>query len=125
MVIMTVRLCTFVLCLSPLLYAQSWQPPADDRRCPSKWGPNDQRGSANHMNAESVLRAAKLIRTGEVFELGQVLHGSMPFAGGRRFDVHTKRTNNVPGTNRRGSNEEIVLTELGQVGTQFDGFTHQ
>jgi kynurenine formamidase len=77
------------------------------------------------MNAESVLRAAKLIRTGEVFELGQVLHGSMPFAGGRRFDVHTKRTNNVPGTNRRGSNEEIVLTELGQVGTQFDGFTHQ
>ncbi len=30
-----------------------------------------------------------------------------------------------PESNRRGSNEEIVYTELGQVGTQFDGFTHQ
>ena len=29
------------------------------------------------------------------------------------------------GSNRRGSNEEIVFSEIGQVGTQFDGFTHQ
>ena len=28
-------------------------------------------------------------------------------------------------SNMRGSNEEIVITELGQVGTQFDGFAHQ
>jgi kynurenine formamidase len=28
-------------------------------------------------------------------------------------------------SNMRGSNEEIVVTELGQVGTQFDGFAHQ
>jgi kynurenine formamidase len=28
-------------------------------------------------------------------------------------------------TNRRGSNEEIVISEIGQVGTQFDGFAHQ
>jgi len=27
--------------------------------------------------------------------------------------------------NRRGSNEEIVISEIGQVGTQFDGFAHQ
>ena len=125
MVSMTVRSCVHTLAFLPVLCAQSWQPPPDARRCPSKWGPNDQRGSANHMGPESVLRATKLIRTGEVFELGHVLHGAIPFAGGRRFDVHTKRTNNVPGINRRGSNEEIVLTELGQVGTQFDGFTHQ
>jgi len=39
--------------------------------------------------------------------------------------VHTKRTfMNVP-ANRRGSNEEIVITEIGQVGTQLDGFAHQ
>ena len=28
-------------------------------------------------------------------------------------------------SNRRGSNEEIVITELGQVGTQLDVFPHQ
>src|SRR5919107_1747823 len=92
-VLMTARVMMLLTVGLPAVVAQSWQPPADGRRCPSKWGPNDQRGSANHMNAESVLRAAKLIRTGEVFELGHVLHGSIPFAGGRRFDVHTKRTN--------------------------------
>ncbi len=30
-----------------------------------------------------------------------------------------------PGSNRRGSNEELVLSEIGQVGTQLDGFAHQ
>jgi kynurenine formamidase len=30
-----------------------------------------------------------------------------------------------PESNRRGSNEEIVIAEIGQVGTQFDGFSHQ
>jgi len=105
--------------------AQSWQPPADSQRCPSKWGADDQRGSGNLMKPETVLRATKLIRTGEVIELGQVLSASMPFSNGRVFELHTKRTVMNPGTNRRGSNEEIVFSEIGQVGTQFDGFSHQ
>jgi kynurenine formamidase len=49
----------------------------------------------------------------------------MPFFGTRRFDLHTKRTFMNDGANRRGSNEELVVTELGHAGTQFDGFTHQ
>ena len=52
------------------VHPQSWQPPADSQRCPSKWGAGDQRGSGNHMKPETVLRAVKLIRTGEVIELG-------------------------------------------------------
>jgi len=107
------------------VYAQSWQPPADSGRCPSKWGAADQRGSGNHMKPETVLRATKLIRTGEVIELGHVLNSSMPFFGTRRFDVHTKRTFMNPQSNRRGSNEEFVAGEIGQVGTQLDGFAHQ
>src|SRR5262245_31814286 len=105
--------------------AQSWLPPAESQRCPSKWGAGDERGSANHMKPEPGQRAARLIRTGEVIELGHVLSASMPFFGTRRFDVHTKRTFMNQPLNRRGSNEEIVITELGQVGTQFDGFAHQ
>jgi kynurenine formamidase len=77
------------------------------------------------MGPESVLRAARLIRTGEVIELGQVLSASMPLNPGRRFQVDTKRTNMNPQPNRRGSNEELVIAEIGQVGTQFDGFAHQ
>lgn len=106
-------------------FAQSWRPPADTERCPSRWGATDQRGSGNHMKPDTVLRAARLIRTGEVFELGRVLSDAMPLSAGRRFEVITKRTRNDAGANRRGSNEELVVAEIGQVGTQFDTFPHQ
>lgn len=105
--------------------AQGWRPPAESQRCPSKWGPGDERGSMNHQKPEAVLRATRLIRTGEVVELGRVLSPTMPVFGTRRFDLYTKRTFMNPGVNRRGSNEELVVTELGQVGTQFDAFPHQ
>jgi len=114
-----------LLCVDTLAFGQSWRPPADNERCPSKWGAGDQRGSGNHMKPDNVLRAARLIKTGEVFELGRVLSESMPLSAGRRFEIFTKRTRNDPGTNRRGSNEELVVAEIGQVGTQFDTFSHQ
>ena len=110
---------------SVIAHAQSWKPPADNQRCPSKWGAGDERGSGNHMSPETVLRATRLIRTGEVIELGYVLSAEGPFFGTRRFDVHTKRTFMNTASNRRGSNEEILISEMGQVGTQFDGFAHQ
>jgi len=105
--------------------AQAWTPPAPEARCPSKWGAADERGAANHVTAATVLRAARLIRTGEVFELGRVLAPDMSLVGTRRFDVHTKRTGPPAGANRRNSNEELVVAELGQVGTQLDMFSHQ
>jgi kynurenine formamidase len=105
--------------------AQSWQPPSAQQRCPSAWGSTDERGAANRMTPETVLRATRLIRTGEVIELGRVLAPDMPFTGGRQFSLYTKRTNGPLGTNKRYSNEELVVTELGQVGTQLDTFSHQ
>ena len=113
-----------LLGVETMAYAQTWQPPSDSQRCPSKWGAGDQRGSGNHMSRETVLRATKLIRTGEVFELGHVLNDSMPLSAGRRFEVLTKRTRYDDGSNHRGSNEELVIAEIGQVGTQFDTFSH-
>jgi kynurenine formamidase len=103
----------------------SWSPPPENQRCPSKWGASDERGSANHIKPALVANAMKLVKTGEIIELGHVLSDKMPFFGTRRFDVHAKRTFMNAGSNRRGSNEEIVITEIGQVGTQFDAFPHQ
>jgi len=105
-------------------YAQSWEMPSEAQRCPSKWGAKDEVGSGNLMKPEMALKAAKLIHTGEVFSLGFHLSGELPLIQGRRFDLHMKRsTATDPGT--RGENEEIVITELGQVGTQLDAFAHQ
>ena len=105
--------------------APSLTVPAENQRCPSKWGANDERGSMNHQKPAAVLNAAKLIKTGEVIELAHVLGPNMAFFGTRRFDMHIKRTFLNQFSNMRGSNEEIIITELGQVGTQFDGFAHQ
>ena len=71
--------------------AQTWSVPTPQQRCPSKWGANDERGSANHQNARAVMRAKELIRTGEVMEIAHPLDSKMAFFGTRRFDVHTKR----------------------------------
>jgi len=106
--------------------AQSWQMPPDNLRCPSKWGADDQRGSGNLMKPATVLRAAKLIRTGEVFELGALLSPNPKEAfinAGRVFNIYTKPSPPIP--NARQVNEELVVTELGQIGTQLDAFAHQ
>src|SRR2546425_10693673 len=108
-----------------VVHAQSWRPPTDAQRCPSKWGAGDERGAANHMKPATVTRAAQLIKTGEVIELGHVLSADMPISSTRQFNMHVKRTFMNPQSNRRGSNEELVTSEIGQVGTQFDGFAHQ
>lgn len=107
------------------LAAQGWRPPAENQRCPSKWGAGDERGAANHMKPETVLRALKLIRTGEVIELGHMLNAPSSNSPARVFSMVTKRSAQAPGVNQRGGNEEIVTTELGQIGTQFDAFPHQ
>ena len=105
---------------------QSWQMPPDNQRCPSKWGPDDQRGSGNMMKPDIVLRAARLIKTGETFDLGALLspNTNESFINeGRQFSIYTKPSPPVP--NGRQVNEELVITELGQIGTQFDAFSHQ
>lgn len=110
--------------LSVAARAQQWQMPAESERCPSKWGAGDQKGAANLMTPEMTLKATKLIKTGKIYPLAFELGPGMVLLGTRRFDVIMKRSSDLkPGS--RGENEETVYTELGQVGTQLDAFSHQ
>jgi kynurenine formamidase len=108
------------------VHAQDWHMPEEPARCPSRWGAEDQRGSANLIKPASIVNAAKLIRTGEVFELGDVLTSDPAVSyinRGRVFNVYTKPA--LPLANTRVAHEELIITELGQIGTQLDGFAHQ
>lgn len=105
--------------------AAQWAPPPAAQRCPSRWGAADLRGAMNLQTPAQVQKGAALIKTGRVVELGHRLEQTMPFFGTRRFDVHLKRTFMNPQANQRGSNEEYVVGEIAQVGTQFDAFPHQ
>src|SRR5262250_3096312 len=78
------------------------------------------------MTPQSVLRAARLIKTGESFELGALLSPDPKESfinAGRVFNIYTKPSPPIP--NARQVNEELVVTELGQIGTQLDAFAHQ
>ena len=108
----------------PQPQAGGWRPPPAGQRCPSRWGADDARGAMNLLTPERVQRAARLIRAGTIIEIGRVLEPAMPFFGTRRFDVHLKRSGTPAGANRLSGNEEVVIGEIGHVGTQLDGFPH-
>ena len=106
--------------------AKTFQMPPDSERCPSRWGVGDERGSANWVTPQTILRATKLIRTGELFELGDMLSADpkQTFINeGRQYNLYTKPA--LPKPDQRTANEEIVTTEIGQIGTQVDAFSHQ
>src|SRR5262245_37907775 len=46
--------------------------PLGNQWWPSPWGPQDQRGANNRMTPAKALEAAKLIKTGKVYQLGFV-----------------------------------------------------
>jgi kynurenine formamidase len=93
---------------------------------PSRWGAGDEAGASNMMTPENVLRVLPLIRTGRIFELGRVYEAGMPLFGARIFGLR------IPGTPTGGPlgangliyHDELLVTEIGQVGTQFDGLGH-
>jgi kynurenine formamidase len=110
-------------CLAAATPAQT---PVGPEWWPSRWGADDQRGAANLITPATVLQAASLIDEGRIFELGRRYETGMPLFGSRHFSL------TIPGlpTMELGSenavvfNDELVSTELGQVGTQFDGLGH-
>jgi hypothetical protein len=80
--------------------AQDWRPAPPERRRLSRWGASDERGAANHMAPETVMRAVRLIKEGKVYELGRVLEPAMPLFGIRTFSLHTARSSAPTGVNQ-------------------------
>ncbi len=91
------------------------------------WGEGDQAGSTNwYKQTEVVMRAIAQIQTGNTMKLGHNYTAEMPLFGARKFSLR------IPGTPTGGPfganqimwNDEFLSTEIGQVGTQFDGLGH-
>jgi hypothetical protein len=118
-------LATLLLAGTAIAQTPSWLPPADSARRPCKSGAGDERGAGAHIKPQSVLNATKLIKAGEVIELGHARSALMPLSAGRVFDMQVKRTAEFDLANKRHGNEELIVGEMGQVGTKFDGFAHQ
>lgn len=100
--------------------------PLNDNWAPSEWGPDDKAGSVNRITPELVLAAAKLVKQGKVATLGKVYQQDAPFFGSRSFKltIPSLPAGDSFGPQELVGNEEMVTSEIGQVGTQFDGPGH-
>lgn len=93
---------------------------------PSRFGPEDQAGMSNLMTTEKALEAIALMRTGTVLSIGRDYTADMPLFGTRAFALRGTRGNagGPFGENQVIWLDDFLATEIGQVGTQFDGLSH-
>ena len=91
------------------------------------WGARDEAGSTNwYTRPEVVQRALAEAGTGKVYRLGRPYSSAMPVFGDRKFVLRIPGgpTGGPFGANVAVYNDEFLATEVGQVGTQFDGLGH-
>ncbi len=91
-----------------------------------KWGAGDQAGGSNWITPEKILEALQMVQNGKVYELGQVYEPGMPLVGDRVYSMRSPAspTGGPFGSNQVIYNDDFLSTEIGQVGTQFDGPGH-
>jgi hypothetical protein len=106
--------------------------PVDENWWPSEFGADDSIGALNYITPEKRLEAVRLVKQGKTLTLGMPYQQDMPLVAGRTFTLL------IPGAGRPlwgpmrwqdeafklSFNDEIVTSEIGQVGTQFDGLGH-
>ena len=90
----------------------------------AEWGAQDQAGASNRITPAKIVAAVGLVRTGRVFEIGQVYERGMPLGGTRDYALRLVPAIEPVGPNRVLYNDEFLAAEVGQVGTQFDGLGH-
>lgn len=99
---------------------------ADSHASKSPFGEDDQAGRSNLMTPEKALEAVALMKTGTVLSLGRNYEAAMPLFGSRAFAL--RATGGLAGgpfgDNKVIWNDDFLATEIGQVGTQFDGLSH-
>jgi hypothetical protein len=94
---------------------------------PSKlWGADDEAGSTNWFTKpEDHKRGHSEVSEGKVYSLGHPYTTKMPLFGSRTFTLRIPgRRPATFGANKMVCNDEFIATQVGQIGTQFDGLGH-
>ncbi|MBR0695994.1 cyclase family protein [Bradyrhizobium lablabi] len=116
----------FVFCCSVALLGMSATASAQDWT-KSKWGPNDEIGSANYMTPELVVKAASLVKTGKTYPLGIPVDTKTPAYPPRTFKITIVQPGQAGsaglGPNKATYNDDILDTWVG-IGSQLDGLGH-
>ena len=110
--------CALLFCMTPVL---------SDEHCEfSEWGAEDQIGNANLINAESVLKASKLIKTGKTYSLGITVDTTTPAFPPRGLSLQVVQPNQQHGRvafPNATYNDDVFQGWFG-IGSQIDGLGH-
>ncbi len=109
--------------------------PATEKWWPSRYGADDELGSLNEITPAKTVAAAKLVRTGTVYDLGRTLHADIPRFEGRFWQQTLVSSAHFINGRRPGSDAAgwgrnhlnwitEVVTGTFQIGTQLDGLNH-
>jgi kynurenine formamidase len=107
----------------------------DESWWPSRYGAEDQNGTLNEITSQKIVAASRLVRSGNVYDLGRVLHAGAPRFEGRYWQQTLVSSSHMinprrPGSpsNGWGQNRINWITELVtgtmQIGTHVDGLNH-
>ncbi len=95
--------------------------------CKSKWGPKDEIGAGNILNAELALKAAQLVKSGKTYSLGVETNSKTPAFGPRSWALVVNQPGQVGGIGlgptKTNYNDDIYMGYVG-TGTQIDGLGH-
>ena len=92
---------------------------------PSVHGAKDQAGASNYITPEKILKALRIPKTGQTYELGRVYEASMPQYGNRPYYLNVQPAP-VPQKEGEGfAHGDYFTGYLGQMGTQFEALGHQ
>jgi kynurenine formamidase len=106
---------------------QTFTNPIANQWWPSPWGPQDQQGALNRITPQKVLEAARLIKTGKIYQLSLMLERGIPVFGerlGPNVVIPGTPTGGPFGNHKLYYHDELFVGEIGQIGTQFDGLGH-
>ena len=100
---------------------------AEDWKCESKFGPNDQIGNANYITPEKTLAAIKLVTKGKAYALGIEANSKTPAYPPRYITVTVvqpgQQAGQTIGPHKLTYNDDMIIGWNG-VGPQLDGFGH-
>lgn len=86
----------------------------------------EELGRSAMMTPQKVAEALSLVKNNEVLSLGRVYQAEMPLFGARAFAIRATAglAGGPVGKNQTIWMDDFLATEIGQVGTQFDGLAH-
>jgi kynurenine formamidase len=101
---------------------------AQQQTCfPSKFGPKDEIGNANHITPEKTLQAVKTVTKGKSYRLGIETNKDTPAFPPRTFSITIlqpgQQAGGALGPTKTTYNDDIIMGWVG-IGSQLDGLGH-